>query len=121
MEYSVAPNSCTFSKTKFKVEETNDIQMDAPDFWEKALQGVETPVDKLVKKRSDLREYSTIESQQNLLVETYRIVVDFVKQKTLGTGFNVEDERNLLRFLEAINSNRHFNRHFRDIADGLWN
>jgi hypothetical protein len=52
-------------------------------------------------------------------LETYRIVLDFVKQKTIGTGFNAEDERKLQRFLEAINSERHINRHLRDIADQL--
>lgn len=53
------------------------------------------------------------------MLETYKIVLDFVKQKTLGTGFNAEDERKLLKFLEAINSERHINRHLRDIADQL--
>jgi hypothetical protein len=41
-----------------------------------------------VKKKKDLKEYSTIEKQQDLMIETYRIVLNFVKQKTLGTGFN---------------------------------
>jgi uncharacterized protein YihD (DUF1040 family) len=53
------------------------------------------------------------------MFETLKIVSDFVRQKTLGTGFNAEDERNLLRFLEAVNSERTFNRHYRDIADQL--
>jgi hypothetical protein len=42
----------------------------------------------LVKKRKELKEYSNIEKQQELMLETYRIVLNFVKQKTLGTGFN---------------------------------
>lgn len=33
--YSVTPN-CSVSKTKFKSEE-NNIQLDAPDFWEQAM------------------------------------------------------------------------------------
>ena len=82
-------NSCnTFSKTKFKSEETNDININAPDFWEQALKGMETPVDKLVKKRKELKEYSTIQKQEELMLEAYKIVLNFVKQKTLGTGFN---------------------------------
>lgn len=46
-------------------------------------------------------------------------MLDLVKQKTIGTGFNAEDERKLLKFLEAVNSERHINRHLRDIADQL--
>jgi len=56
-------NSCVFSKTKFKCEEANDIKIDAPDFWEQTLKGVETPVEKLLKKTTNLREYVSIESQ----------------------------------------------------------
>ena len=33
------------------------------------------------------------------MMEAYKIVADFVKQKTQGTNVNVEDERNLLKFL----------------------
>lgn len=58
MVYSVTPN-CSVSKTKFKSEE-NNIQLDAPDFWEQAMKCFETPLDKLVKKRGHLKEYSTL-------------------------------------------------------------
>jgi len=59
----LSQNSCTFSKTKFKSEESNDIEINAKDFWEQALKNVETPVDKLVKKRTELREYTNLDSQ----------------------------------------------------------
>jgi hypothetical protein len=68
VEYSLTQNSCTFSKTKFKSEESNDIEIDAKDFWEQALKNIESPVDKLVKKRTELRQYTTLDAQQNLLL-----------------------------------------------------
>jgi len=55
------------------------------------------------------------------MLETYHIVVDFVKHKNQGTGFNAEDERNLKRLLEDIYSQRHIDRHLRDVADELNN
>lgn len=59
VEYSLAQNSCAFSKTKFRSEE-NELELDAPDFWEQALKCLESPLDKLVSKRSHLKEYSTL-------------------------------------------------------------
>ena len=59
IEYSVSPNSCAFSKTKFKVDDNNDVQIDAPDFWQKALRGVENEVDRLTKKVTQLKTYKT--------------------------------------------------------------
>jgi hypothetical protein len=34
--------------------------MDAPDFWQRALKVIDTPLDQLVKKRSALKEYDTL-------------------------------------------------------------
>ena len=40
-------SSNTFSKTKFKSEETNDININSPNFWEQA-QKVETNLKKFI-------------------------------------------------------------------------
>jgi chromodomain-helicase-DNA-binding protein 7 len=40
VQYALSQNSCTFSKTKFRSEDQNDIRVDAPDFWQQALKGV---------------------------------------------------------------------------------
>jgi hypothetical protein len=92
--------------------------MNAPDFWKQAFRRIDTPLDLLVRKRTQLREYNTPQKQLELLLEAYRVVVDFAKQKT-GGHFNAEEERNLQKLLEAIGSERHIDRKLRDFADQL--
>ena len=48
-------------------------------------------------------------------------MIEISRQKTHGTGFNATDEDKLRKFLEAVEGERHFHRHLRDIADQLLN
>lgn len=34
------------------------------------------------------------------MIEAYNLIYEFVRNKTVGTGFNHEDERQLTKFLE---------------------
>ncbi len=33
------------------------------------------------------------------MIEAYNLIYEFVRNKTVGTGFNNEDERQLIKFL----------------------
>ncbi len=34
--------------------------------------------------------------------QTYKIVYEYIQAKTIQNGFNAEDEKNLIKFLEEI-------------------
>lgn len=53
------------------------------------------------------------------MIEAYNLILDFVRNKTVGTGFNNEDERQLTKFLEEVSGERRFMRKYRDIANTL--
>ena len=51
------------------------------------------------------------------MIEAYQQILEFVRNKTVGTGFNNEDERQLNKFLQAVAGERKFLRKYRDIAN----
>jgi hypothetical protein len=53
------------------------------------------------------------------MIEAYTQIYEFVRHKTVGTGFNHEDERQLNKFLEEVSGERKFLRKYRDIANTL--
>lgn len=53
------------------------------------------------------------------MIEAYTLIYEFVRNKTVGTGFNNEDQRQLIKFLEEVSGERKFLRKYRDIANNL--
>jgi hypothetical protein len=78
---------------------------------------VETPLDRLFKKISELKDCTTLDKQQELMLEAYHATYVFVKQKTTSPGYNAQDESNLLKFFKAVQNERHFSKQYRQLAN----
>lgn len=80
MDYQT--KDCSFSKSKFEHDEKN-INIDDPNFWEVALENVESPLQKLVKKLKNDNEikkiFDDLEEQCKLMIEANDVVFNFVK------------------------------------------
>jgi hypothetical protein len=69
-----------------------------------------------VKKIEQLKDYDTVEKQQELMIEAYQATYVFVKQKTINAAFNAEDENKLYRFFKAIQNERAFHKKYRQLS-----
>ena len=50
------------------------------------------------------------------MITASELMASIIENKLLLTGFNADDEINLSEFLTIVNSERHFHKHYRDLA-----
>jgi chromodomain-helicase-DNA-binding protein 7 len=116
-KYSMINGSCTFSKQRFVSDNSdNQLKINDPNFWNIVLKNVESQTQQLLKKIKNPENFRTVEDQKKLMIDASELMGTIIENKLSLTGFNADDEINLSEFLTIVNSERQFNKHYRDLA-----
>lgn len=94
----------------------NQLKINDPNFWNIVLKNVESQTQQLLKKIKNPENFRTVEDQKKLMIDASELMGTIIENKLSLTGFNADDEINLSEFLTIVNSERQFNKHYRDLA-----
>ena len=119
-KYSLINGTYTFSKSTFVAKGTDvELNVNDPNFWDIVFQNSESPTKKLVdsyetKYKAD--GFKCPDAQKQIMVEMCDLVSKLIETKKKMEGYSADDEANLDGVLTRISTNKHFHKHYKDIA-----
>ena len=118
-KYSLINGTYTFSKSSFVSEKTTEnVNLNDPDFWEKVLKNTESQTTSLLNSLNNNKEILTnYEERLAFFLKLNDAVAQLIEQKLNITGYNGEDEKNLIDILTKIVTMKVFSKGIRDLAN----
>jgi chromodomain-helicase-DNA-binding protein 7 len=119
-KYSLINGTYTFSKSTFVAKGTDvELNVNDPNFWDIVFQNSESPTKKLVdsyetKYKAD--GFKCPDAQKQIMVDMCDLVSKLIETKKKMEGYSADDEANLDGVLTRISTNKHFHKHYKDIA-----
>lgn len=120
-EYSVVKGAYSLNKSKFVSEQCdNQINIHDPNFWEIVLKTTDSKSHKLLKKlNSNPSSFRSSTAQKEFMRETSELVNYLIQSKISLSGYNADDEKNIISALSTISTSKVFMQRYRDLA-GNW-